>query len=286
MNEPKFGPAGNSESFTAAGFKKSQDAPAWLAQMGLTAFEYQCGRGVRCGEETALKIGAAARRHGIAMSIHAPYFINLSSEESERMEKNVGYVLETARLAVPLGATRMVVHCGGQGKLTRDRAMRNSHANVRNILHALDENHLTGCTVCLETMGKKSVLGTAAEVCELVAADDRLLPCIDFGHLNCRTGGRMNTREEVRALFDLMENTIGRERTAKLHAHFSHIEYNDKGEVRHLTFADTVYGPDFAPVAEETAARGYTPTFICESAGTQAEDALSMKRCYQTCKGE
>ena len=79
---------------------------------------------------------------------------------------------------------------------------------------------------------------------------------------------------------------LRRERTARLHAHFSHIEYNDKGEVRHLTFADTVYGPDFAPVAEETAARGYTPTFICESAGTQAEDALSMKRCYQTCKGE
>ena len=71
------------------------------------------------------------------------------------MEKNVGYVLETARLAVPLGATRMVVHCGGQGKLTRDRAMRNSHENVKNILRALEEAHLTGCTVCLETMGKK-----------------------------------------------------------------------------------------------------------------------------------
>ena len=201
MAEPKFGPAGNSESFAAAGFKKSEDAPAWLAQMGLTAFEYQCGRGIQ-------------------MSIHAPYFINLSSEESERMEKNVGYVLETARLAVPLGATRMVVHCGGQGKLTRDRAMRNSHENVKNILRALEEEHLTGCAVCLETMGKKSVLGTAEEVCELVAADDRLLPCIDFGHLNCRTGGHMNTREEVKALFDLMENTIGHERTAKLHAHF------------------------------------------------------------------
>lgn len=124
------------------------------------------------------------------------------------------------------------------------------------------------------------MLGTTEEVCELVAADDRLLPCIDFGHLNCRTGGHMNTREEVKALFDLMENTIGHERTAKLHAHFSHIEYNDKGEVRHLTFADTVYGPDFTPVAEETVVRGYAPTFICESAGTQAEDALAMKQCF------
>ena len=72
-----------------------------------------------------------------------------------------------------------------------------------------------------------------------------------------------------------------RARTRILHAHFSHIEYNDKGEVRHLTFSDTVYGPDFLPVAQETAARGYTPTFICESAGTQAEDARMMMDLYK-----
>ncbi|BFL40965.1 endonuclease IV [uncultured Butyricicoccus sp.] len=281
MIEARFGPAGNSESFAAEGFKKSEDAPAWIAARGLTAFEYQCGRGVRCGEDTAKRIGAAARAHGVQMSIHAPYFINLSSEESERMEKNIGYVLDTARLAVPLGAVRMVVHCGGQGKLTRERAMRNTHENVKNILRALEEEHLTGCAVCLETMGKKSVLGSAEEVCELVAADERLLPCIDFGHLNCRTGGGMSTREDVARLFDRLENGIGAERTRILHAHFSHIEYNDKGEVRHLTFSDTVYGPDFLPVAQETAARGYAPTFICESAGTQAEDARMMMDLYK-----
>lgn len=281
MIEARFGPAGNSESFAAEGFKKSEDAPAWIAARGLTAFEYQCGRGVRCGEDTAKRIGAAARAHGVQMSIHAPYFINLSSEESERMEKNIGYVLDTARLAVPLGAVRMVVHCGGQGKLTRERAMRNTHENVKNILRALEEEHLTGCAVCLETMGKKSVLGSAEEVRELVAADERLLPCIDFGHLNCRTGGGMSTREDVARLFDRLENGIGAERTRILHAHFSHIEYNDKGEVRHLTFSDTVYGPDFLPVAQETAARGYAPTFICESAGTQAEDARMMMDLYK-----
>ena len=79
MIEARFGPAGNSESFAAEGFKKSEDAPAWIAARGLTAFEYQCGRGVRCGEDTAKRIGAAARAHGVQMSIHAPYFINLSS---------------------------------------------------------------------------------------------------------------------------------------------------------------------------------------------------------------
>lgn len=91
----------------------------------------------------------------------------------------------------------------------------------------------------------------------------------------------MSTREDVKRLFDLMENTIGVERTRVLHAHFSHIEYNAKGEVRHLTFTDTVFGPDFEPVAQEAVARGYTPTFICESAGTQAEDAVTMMQQFQ-----
>lgn len=282
MSEARFGPAGNAESFAAAGFKESRDAPAWLRGLGLTAYEYQCGRGVHVGAPTAAQIGQAARENGIAVSVHAPYFINLSSEEHERMEKNIGYVLQTARIAVPLGATRMVVHCGGQGKLTRERAMRNTHENVRQILAALDAEGLTDCTVCLETMGKKSVLGSADEVFKLVAADERLLPCIDFGHLNSRTGGGMNSRTAFSALLDQMENTIGKERAARFHAHFSQIEYNDKGEVRHLNFDEEMrFGPAFAPLGEEIAERGYAPTIICESAGRQAEDALTMQRLYR-----
>lgn len=281
MSEARFGPAGNAASFAAAGFKESRDAPAWLAKLGLNAYEYQCGRGVHVGAETAKKIGEAARAHHIQMSVHAPYFINLSSEEHERVKKNVDYVLQTAQAAQHLGATRMVVHCGGQGKLTRERAMRNTHKNVARILAALEQAKLTGCTVCLETMGKQSVIGSAEEVCELVAADERLLPCIDFGHLNSRTGGQMNSRPAFAALFDLMERTIGRERTSRFHAHFSKIEYSAKGEVRHLTFADETYGPEFAPLAAEVAARGYAPTFICESAGTQAEDAVAMMQLYK-----
>ena len=79
-----------------------------------------------------------------------------------------------------------------------------------------------------------------------------------------------------------MENEIGAERTARFHSHFSKIEYSDKGEVRHLTFADERYGPEFAPLARVLAERRYEPTIICESAGTQAEDALTMQRLYRS----
>ncbi len=276
-----FGPAGNAESFAAAGYRATVDAPAWLARMGLTAYEYQCGRGVRVGTDTARMIGQAARENGITLSLHAPYFINLSTDTEEQREKNARYVLESCRAAQDMGADRIVVHTGGLGKRSREEAMENSRYNVRELLDRKQAAGYDAVTLCLETMGKINVIGTAEEIMALVALDDRLLPCIDFGHLNARTHGGMCTREDVKALYDLMENTIGVARARRFHGHFSKIEYGKGGEKRHLTFADTVYGPEFDAVAQETAARGYTPRFICESAGTQAEDAASMMRCYQ-----
>ncbi len=277
--EIKFGPAGNAQSFADAGFKATVDAPRWLHEMGLNAYEYQCGRGVNIGEETARKIAAQAALHDIAMSLHAPYYINLSNRDEERVQKNIGYVLASCQAATWLGADRIVVHTGGVGKQSRTKAFENTKENVRDILNAVEQAGYT-TTICLETMGKQSVIGSAEEIFELVALDDRLLPCIDFGHLNARTCGKCSTEEEFAQVLDLMENTIGPERARVFHSHFSHIEYGPKGEVRHLTFADKQYGPDFAPLAKLIAQRGWTPRFICESAGTQAEDAKQMMDMY------
>lgn len=277
--EIKFGPAGNAQSFADAGFKATVDAPRWLHEMGLNAYEYQCGRGVNIGEETARKIAAQAALHDIAMSLHAPYYINLSNRDEERVQKNIGYVLASCQAATWLGADRIVVHTGGVGKQSRTKAFENTKENVRDILNAVEQAGYT-TTICLETMGKQSVIGSAEEIFELVALDDRLLPCIDFGHLNARTCGKCSTEEEFTQVLDLMENTIGTERARVFHSHFSHIEYGPKGEVRHLTFADEQYGPDFAPLAKLIAQRSWTPRFICESAGTQAEDAKQMMDMY------
>ncbi len=277
--EIKFGPAGNAQSFAEAGFKATVDAPRWLHEMGLNAYEYQCGRGVNIGEETARKIAAQAALYDIAMSLHAPYYINLSNRDEERVQKNIGYVLASCQAATWLGADRIVVHTGGVGKQSRTKAFENTKENVRDILNAVEQAGYT-TTICLETMGKQSVIGSAEEIFELVALDDRLLPCIDFGHLNARTCGKCSTEEEFAQVLNLMENTIGTERARVFHSHFSHIEYGPKGEVRHLTFADEQYGPDFAPLAKLIAQRGWTPRFICESAGTQAEDAKQMMDMY------
>lgn len=278
--KPLFGPAGNCDSFNRA-YKGTVHAPRWLRELGLDCYEYQCGRGVNLGEDTARRIGAAAAEHGIQMSLHSPYFINLSSREPERVEKNLRYIAESCRAIDWMGGDRVVVHCGGLTGMTRQEALENTVANLAQALQMLEDQGLAHIRLCIETMGKLNVLGDAEEVFAICRSDARLLPCIDYGHLNARTQGGMNSREAMRALLDRMAAVLGEERAAAHHAHFSKIEYSKGGEVKHLTFEDAEYGPEFAPLAEELALRGWSPRIICESAGTQAEDALEMKRIYQ-----
>ena len=277
-----FGPAGNSDSFTKA-YKGSVHAPKWLKELGLDCYEYQCGRGVNMGEDTARAIGEAAREQGIRMSLHAPYYINLSGDSDERIEKNCEYIVKSARACHWLGGDRIVVHCGGLSGMERQVALEHTLLNLREALKALESEGLDHVRMCIETMGKVNVLGDQEEVCTICQMDERLLPCIDFGHLNARSQGGMYTEGDFAALLDLLENRLGQERAKHFHAHFSKIQYGKGGEIKHLTFADTEYGPEFAPLARLLARRELSPRVICESAGTQAEDAVLMKKMYEDC---
>ena len=115
--------------------------------------------------------------------------------------------------------------------------------------------------------------------------DARLIPCVDFGHLYARTLGELDGGAAMEGILDKLEGALGEERAGRFHSHFSHIEFTlNGGEKCHRTFADDGgYGPAWEPLAAAVARRGWSPTFICESAGTQAEDALTMKRVYQAC---
>ena len=127
-------------------------------------------------------------------------------------------------------------------------------------------------------MGKLGQLGTLEEVLALCKLDERMIPCIDFGHLNARSYGSIRTQADYAAILDAIENALGADRLRRLHVHFSKIQYTiPGGEKVHLTFEDTEYGPEFEPLAEEIVRRGMEPTLICESAGTQAEDAGRMQ---------
>lgn len=278
-----FGPAGNGDAF-AAKYKSSVDAPGYLRELGVDLYEYQCGRGVNVGEATARKIGAEAKKHGIEISVHAPYFISLSTIDEVKLEKNKKYILDSCRLVRWLGGDRVVVHCGGLSGLSREEALENTIANLQPILQAVEEAGCGDVRLCMETMGRVNVLGDLEEVIRICKSDERLLPCVDFGHLNARSqGGMFDLEDFIRAL-DRLEQELG-ERGRVFHAHFSKIEYSKGGEVRHLTFEDQQFGPNFDHLAGLLAQRGLSPHIICESAGTQDLDALAMKNMYkEECK--
>lgn len=248
--------------------------------MNLDAFEYQCGNGVTISLPSAEALGEEFKKWNIAPSVHAPYYISMSSTEEEKRDKSVDYILQTARVAKAMGAERIVVHTGSCAKITREEAMLYAADTLKKALKALDEESLGSVHICPETMGKINQLGTLEEVLQLCRLDERLIPCIDFGHLNARTLGAIRTKEDYAAILDLMKKELGKERASAFHSHFSKIEYTAGGEKRHLTFEDTVFGPDFEPLAELVAERGLSPRFICESSGTMDTDALTMKRCY------
>lgn len=277
----KFGPAGTSDSFKTMGFKNSLDVPEYVVKMGLDCFEYQCGRGVNIGAEKAKLLGEIAKEKGITLSLHAPYYISMSSVEEEKRLNSVNYILASARAVSAMGGDRIIVHTGSCGKISREQALELAKDTMRLSIEALDKEGLSDIHICPETMGKVNQLGTLHEVLELCKLDERLIPCIDFGHLNARDLGILKTTSDFDKIFTAIRDNLGTERLKIFHSHFSKIEYTDGGEKRHLTFEDKVFGPDFEPVMELTAKYGCSPIFICESAGTQAEDAKQMKNYYE-----
>ena len=277
----KFGPAGNSLSFAAMGYKHSLQVPEYLTKMGLDAFEYQCGRGVNIGIDKATELGNIAREKGITLSLHAPYYISMSSVEEAKRLNSINYILASARAVNAMGGNRIIVHTGSCGKISREEALTLAIDTMKKSIEALDNEGLGHIHICPETMGKVNQLGTLGEVLALCSIDERLIPCIDFGHLNARDLGCFKTLADYEKVFTEIKDKLGSERLKTFHSHFSKIEYTTGGEKKHLTFEDTVFGPDFEPVMELTYKYGASPTFICESDGTQAEDALLMKKYYE-----
>ncbi len=280
----KFGPAGNSDSFKTMGYKHSLQVPEYIVKKGLDAFEYQCGRGVSIGEEKARDLGKIASERRVSLSLHAPYYISMSSVEEEKRLNSIRYILDSARAVNFMGGTRIVVHTGSCSKISREEALSLAIDTMKLAIKTLDDEGLSGVRICPETMGKINQLGTLEEVIALCKLDERLLPCIDFGHLNARTLGGSNSKEAYEKILDTIENELGQARLKEFHSHFSKIEYSAGGEKKHLTFEDRVYGPDFEPLMELIYKKNLSPTFICESAGTQAEDAKQMKDYYLSLK--
>lgn len=272
----RFGPGGNSDSFYAQGYQSTFQAFAWLRKIGLEAYEYQGGKGLSLKEETARKIGEEAKQNGIALSLHAPYYINLANPDNSKMEKSMEHVRKSAQAARWMQADRIIVHAGSPGDLPREKALE----RVIQMFGVILEEHGDQISWCPELMGKINQIGSLEEIIRICQSVPFLVPAIDFGHLNARTLGKLNSSQAFSQAVEALVNGLGIERVRCMHVHFSRIEHTRKGEKRHWRLEDEEYGPDFAHLIPVLKNYSLEPVIICESEGTMAEDALKMKEMY------
>ena len=277
----RIGPSGNSISFYESGLKHTVDAPEWLNSIGLTAYEYSFGRGITLSDATAQAIGNKAKQFDIAVSVHAPYYINFSNPSDEMIEKSIGYVVRSVHFARLMQGNRVIFHTATCGKMPRRQAIDTASRNLDSLLEKLQEAYPDGnYIICPETMGKLQQIGTVEEIVEFCKKSEKMIPCFDFGHINCYSQGSLKTKDDYKAIIDYTLDKLG-DRAKNLHIHFSKIMYGPSGEIKHLTLDDQIYGPDYAPLAEIIDEYRLNPVIICESKEIMSDDALKMKKCHK-----
>lgn len=279
----RFGPSGNSEAFYEEGHKETAEAPEWLNKMGLNAFEYSFTLGQFLSDKTAEKILAEGKKYDIEFSVHAPFYINFVNSSDTARENNYKFMMNSVEGLKKLNGRHCVFHIGSQLKLSREEAFKTLKDNFLDFVHEFQKTE-SGVFLCPEAMGKYTQMGTVDEIFEICSWSDCLIPTLDFGHINCVMQGALKTKEDFMAILKKGIDKIGFEKMRDLHIHFSKIMYGAKGEIKHLTFDDTVYGPEPLPMLEAIYELKLEPVIISESAGTQARDSKIMRDLYMNIK--
>ena len=237
----------------------------YLSKIGLNAMEVEFVRGVKMSEKLAEEIGRVAKRFGIKLSVHAPYFINLCSEDEEKVKASKRRILEALDRAQRMGAECVVVHAGYYGRMEKDEAMEKIMVELTDIIERGGEEP----KLAIETMAKQTQFGSLEEVLELCKRmKKRVVPLVDFMHIFVRNGGKIDYGQ----VLDKLEK-MGFEH---IHSHFSNSKYNINTKRFMDVHVPMNKHPPFEPLAEEIVKRGTNITIISESPVLE-KDSLKMR---------
>lgn len=247
-----------------------------VSELGLGAMEIEWVRGVRMKEEYAKEINSSAKKLGVRLTAHGPYWINLNSNDSDKLEKSKQRVLRTIRKGHLCGCKSITFHPAYYLKQDPSKV----YLRLKKILRDINDtvrNEGIDLRISLETTGKVSQFGTFDEILKLSEEIEGIWPCIDFAHLYARSKGKMNSYEVFREKLNKMEEKLGREAIKNMHIHLSGIEYGKSGETRHRRIEDSGFEyKEVLKVLKEFNAGG---SLICESPNPQ-DDALLIKKVY------
>jgi deoxyribonuclease-4 len=273
-----FGPAGNEELFYESGFKSTVDSAKYITKMGLFAFEYPFTHGIRLSDETAMKIGNSFEKEGVKLSIHAPYYINITSSNPEILEKSEKYLIRSLQMGKLLNADRIIFHPGSSKKEERGILL---HRSMLFLERFIDKNIklINNIKLCPETHGKRVSLGSIDEILEMCKIHKEIfIPTVDFAHLYAVNGGELSGEDDFNRIFEKLDRE-------KLHIHFSQIEFSDKGEIRHRSL-NSGFGPPIDAFLSSLIKNHIEARVIVETPGTQSKDAKILLDRYLELEGK
>jgi len=252
---------------------------AFVRKLGLDAFEFEFVHNASMAQAKAVECGKAAKENKIVLSAHAPYYINLCSDEPDKVAASKARILATARILENAGGGRVVVHSGYYGKLDKKKAYELVKEGYLDVLEKMKKEGIQKATIAPETTGKPSAFGNLEELYTLAdeIGFERFKPTIDFAHLHARGNGAMNSKKDFDSVFETITGLVGKEGPRQLHCHFAGIQYSIKGEIRHLTI--DAKSPDFSLLAQSLVDNSCSGEIISESPNIET-DALTMKREY------
>lgn len=270
-----FGTAGiphtsNPPRSTQSGIIRAHD-------LGLGGMEVEFVNGVRMNHKTAEAVGEVARKRGMTLTAHGPYYINLNSLEEEKVIASKQRILQTARVAHTFGGESITFHAAFYMKRNPEEVYDTVKRHLNEIIDQLEKERKR-ITIRPEIMGKPSQFGTLNEILRLSAEIEGVAPCIDFAHLHARTG-KFNTYNEFSQVLDQVGEKLGRRGLDNMHLHVSGINYGEKGERNHLNLKDSDY--HFEQLIQALKDHNAKGILICESPNLE-DDALLLQRIYKT----
>jgi len=245
-----------------------------VKELGLDLMELEFVRGVKAKPETARKIGRMAKDHGVKLTVHAPYYINLNSGETEKIIASKKRILQSARIGNEAGANSVAIHPGYYGKDTPEQTYSTIKKHVADVIRILKKEK-NSIKIAFETTGKNTAFGNIDELIKMASEVDQLEVCVDFAHLHARSNGKYNTLEEIDSVFKKIKKDIGKYALEKLHIHISGIEYSEKGEKNHLNLKESDY--NYKVLAKALKTNKVGGFLISESPNIEG-DALLMKK--------
>jgi deoxyribonuclease-4 len=233
---------------------------------------------VRVSESTAKTIQAAGEDHGVHLSVHAPYYINLNADDEE-WPKSRKRLMDAANAGHWAGATDIIFHPGSYFESPPEVVLETAIPRLKGCVEELrgDGNPVT---LRPETMGKSAMLGSLADTLIMAQEIDGVEPCLDFAHLHARPGdGSVNSYEEWSSSLETYREALGQDSLGRLHCHLSGIEYGEKGELNHLMLADSDF--DLEALLQALVDFNCGGRILCESPEEMDRDALVIKSAWE-----